>query len=187
MTVADPVTFRSGPFFVGAFSASATGLVAYRAAGINRRQLTWFDRSGKALGSIGAPDENDLVNLNLSPDGQRVAVQRTVQNNTDIWLLDGARTTRFTFDEGRDVSPVWSPDGSRIVFSSNRKGSFDLYQGSASRAGGEQRLRDSPSPKIAAAWSRDGRHVLYSDRDPKTGPDSPGRCPSRETANLLCF
>jgi TolB protein len=50
-----------------------------------------------------------------------------MQGNPDIWLLDAARTTRFTFDGSSDRYPTWSPDGSRIVFSSNRKGAFDLY------------------------------------------------------------
>jgi Tol biopolymer transport system component len=49
-----------------------------------------------------------------------VAVQRTVQGNTDIWLLDATRSTRFTFDPSLDRFAVWSPDSSRIVFDSNR-------------------------------------------------------------------
>ena len=89
VTVADPVAVDA--INAGAFSVSATGLVSYRAGGANRHQLAWFDRSGKALGVVGSPDENTLLNPNLSPDGRRVAVNRTVQGNTDIWLLDGAR------------------------------------------------------------------------------------------------
>jgi Tol biopolymer transport system component len=98
--------------------------VAYRAGGANRRQLAWFDRSGKTLGTLGAPDENGLTSPSVSPDGRRVAVSRTVQGNTDIWLLDGTRTSRFTFDAAFDRYPIWSPDGSRIVFDSNRKGHY---------------------------------------------------------------
>ena len=109
-------------------SVSATGLVAYRSGGGTRRQLTWFDRAGKVLGTVGAPDENNLSAPCLSPDGRRVAVFRAVQGNADIWLLDADRTTRFTFDPSRDVLPLWSPDGSRIVFDSNRTGRRDLYQ-----------------------------------------------------------
>ena len=100
-----------------------------------------------------------------------MAVQRMLQNNTDVWLLDSARTTRFTFDMGRDVSAIWSPDGRRIVFSSNRKGAFDLYEARADNAGSERLLLSSPLPKIASDWSPDGRYILYSERDPKTGPD----------------
>ena len=89
MTVADPVGFDASRF-AGAFSVSAAGLVTYRSAsGGIRRQLTWFDRSGKVVGTVGAPDENNLLDPALSPDGRRVAVDRTVQGNTDIWIIDG--------------------------------------------------------------------------------------------------
>ena len=80
-----------------AVSVAATGLVAYRTGGGSQRQLTWMDRSGTVRGTIGDPD-GSLSNPRVSPDGRRVAVQRTVQGNEDIWLLDGARTSRFTFD-----------------------------------------------------------------------------------------
>ena len=104
VTVADPVGLDAERS-VGAFSVSAAGLVAYRSAGGGiRRQLTWFDRSGKVLGTLGAPDENNLFDPALSPDGRRVAVERTVQGNTDIWIIDPVRTTRFTFDAGLDTS-----------------------------------------------------------------------------------
>ena len=81
VTVGAQVAFNPG-FNVGAVSVSATGLVAYRggAAG-SRRQLTWVDRSGKVLGTLGAPDDTDLQAPRVSPDGRRVAVHRTVQGN----------------------------------------------------------------------------------------------------------
>ena len=148
VTVADPVAI-DGTTFASAVSVSAAGLVAYRSGGANRRQLTWFDRAGKALGTVGAPDENDLTAPRLSPDGRRVAVYRTVQGNTDIWLLDADRTTRFTFDPSLDRFPIWSPDGSRIVFDSNRKGHRDLYQKPSSGAGSEELLVESPQDKTA--------------------------------------
>jgi dipeptidyl aminopeptidase/acylaminoacyl peptidase len=111
VTVADPVAFNGGTA-ASAVSVSAAGLVAYRPGGENR-QLAWFDRSGKALGTMGAPDERGLSSPRLSPDGRRVAVNRSVQGNADIWLLDGARTSRLTFDPALDGFPVWSPDGRR--------------------------------------------------------------------------
>ena len=152
-------------------SVSAAGLVAYRAGGASRRQLAWFDRSGKALGTLGAPDENGLNAPSVSPDGRRVAVFRTVQGNTDIWLLDGTRTSRFTFDAALDRFPIWSPDGSRIVFDSNRKGHRDLYQKSSSGAGAEELLVESPQDKVATDWSADGRFILYHSIDPQTARD----------------
>ena len=170
VTVADPVGFASTTS-VGAFSVSAAGLVSYRALGVGRRQLTWFDRSGKALGTLGVPDESALLNPDLSPDGRRVAVDRTVQGNTDIWLLDGVRTTRLTFDASADDYPLWSRDGNRIVFSSYRKGPLDLYEKPSSSVGNEQSLVESPQNKAAYDFSPDGRFLLYVSVDPKTGRD----------------
>jgi Tol biopolymer transport system component len=171
VTVADPV--GQSTFGGSAVSASATGAVMYRmGGGGGRHQLTWFDRSGKALGTIGAPDSNSMIAPAVSPDGWRVAVTRTVEGNTDVWLIDAVRTSRFTVDPSFDGFPMWSPDGSRIAFSSTRKGHFDLYVKAASGAGGEELLVESPRLKVPADWSSDGRYLLYTvSDDPKTGSD----------------
>ena len=145
--------------------------MAYRSGGAGQRQLVWFDRSGKTLGTLGAPDANGLSTPSLSPDGRRVAVYRTVQGNTDIWLLDATRTTRFTFDASLDRYRHWSPDGSRIVFDSNRKGHRDLYLKSSNGAGSEELLLESAQDKIASDWSRDGRFLVYHSTDPQTSRD----------------
>ena len=162
VTVADPVGLDASRF-LGAFSVSAAGLIAYRSAGGGiRRQLTWFDRSGKVLGTLGAPDENNLYDPALSPDGRRVAAERTIQGNTDIWIIDGVRTTRFTFNEGLDTSSVWSPDGSRIAFQSNRKGgaSGDLYVKPSNGAASEELIFETARNSALSDWSRDGRFLI---------------------------
>jgi Tol biopolymer transport system component len=123
------------------------------------------------LGTLGAPDENGLSSPRVSQDGHRVAVARTVQGNADIWLLDGARATRFTFDSPLDRFPVWSPDGSRIVFDSNRKGSRNLYVKPSGGAGDETLLVESAQDKIANDWSRDGRFILFHSIDPQSNRD----------------
>ena len=69
-------------------------------------QLAWVDRSGTARGAVGGPDGTISRHPRVSPDGRRVVVTRTVQGNTDLWLLDGARTSRFTFDADRDPFPL---------------------------------------------------------------------------------
>jgi eukaryotic-like serine/threonine-protein kinase len=170
VTLADPVAFDS-TYNMGALS-SAAGLIAYRTGAASRRQLTWFDRSGKALGVIGAPDENGLNSPRLSPDGRRVAVYRTLQGNTDVWVLDGTRTIRFTFDPALDRNPQWSPDGSRIAFDSNRKGPRNLYIKAASGGGTEELLLDSPRTLTPWGFSMDGRFLLYNVLDdPQTERD----------------
>ena len=163
----EPVTVADA---VGAVSVAASGLVAYRTDTTSPKQLTWVDRSGTARGTIGDPDAT-LFNPRVSPDGRRVVVGRTVQGNTDLWLLDGARTSRFTFDPAFDGYPVWSPDGMRIAFNSLRTGSANLYQKLTSGAGVEERLVPSGQTKFPSGWSADGRFLLYVSVDPTTSED----------------
>ena len=172
IVLADQVGFDD-TFSVYAFSASAEGSVAYRTGGAGRVQLTWFDRTGNVLGAAGEADENGLQYPQLSPDGRRVVVNRTMQSNQDVWVMDLNRgaLTRQTFDAVQDVGPLWSPDGSRIVFSSNRKGSFNLYLARSDAPGGEQLLLESPNTKVVQDWSQDGRYLLFYETDSKTQRD----------------
>ena len=167
--VAEHVTSALGPRM--AVSTSAAGPVAYRtgAAGGGERQLTWFDRSGHQLAHVGAPGPSAQLSPSLSPNGRRVALFRRANGNLDVWLLDVERgvPTRFTFDSADDGVPLWSRDGSRIVFNSNRKGAHDLYQKSASGAGSEEALLlQTAQHKQATDWSPDGRFLLYQSIDP---------------------
>jgi len=98
---------------------------------------------------------------------------RTVEANTDLWLIDLARgiPTRFTFDAAVDNSSIWSPDGTQIAFQSNRKGTYDLYTKPSSGVGTDLPLWESPQVKLAMHWSPDGRYLLYADTGPQTGYD----------------
>ena len=158
----------------GRFGVSTSGVLAYQTgAEGGGTSLTWYDRQGKALGAAAEPAAYGSVAL--SPDGRRIAVSRagTRGANVDIWLVEFARaaSTRFTFDPARDYAPVWSPDGTRIVFRSERIGLGDLYQETASGAGSDEVLLKSQEPKTPDDWSRDGRFLLYSVGDPKTKND----------------
>jgi WD40-like Beta Propeller Repeat len=170
ITVADDVD-RDITFNLGGYSAAKAHL-AYRTGGLERRQLTWFDRTGKRLGSAGEADANLLLSPELAPDGRHVAVDRTMQSNQDVWLIDLVRggATRFTFGESPDQRPTWSPDGTLVAFAANRKGVYDLYV-KPSAGGMEQQLLESPYSKLPTDWSRDGRFLLYQYGDPKTGWD----------------
>ena len=169
VTVAAPVRFSRVTTGQGAFSASATGVIAYR-AGNDERQLTWFDRAGKVLGTFGAADAS-LMGPMLSLDGRRAAVESVVQGNRDVWILDAVRRSRVTFDAGADRLPVWSPDGVRVAFDSDRKGVRNLYLKSLNGAGSDELLLESPLESIAGDWSRDGRFLIYYVGDPKTQGD----------------
>jgi eukaryotic-like serine/threonine-protein kinase len=146
------------------FSVSETGTLLYRPnPAAADTQLVWFDRAGKQLGTVGAAGH--YSDIRLSPDGKRVAFQRLdkEKGTSDIWLIELARgtTSRLTFDPVNDGDAVWSPDGSRVVFSSMREGLPNLYQKLSSGAGGEELLLKSDEAKFATDWSPDGRHVLY--------------------------
>ena len=172
--LADPVSSSEvGVTGFGSFSISADGRVAYRSGVGWMAQLKWHDRTGKAVSVVGQPDSSLLQYPALLPDGTHVAVDRTIQNNADIWQIDLVRDrmTRFTFDPGVDIVPIWSPDGMRIVFSSTRKGPFNLYVKSASGASAEELLFETPKNTYAQDWSGNGQFLLYSDTDPKTGRD----------------
>jgi Tol biopolymer transport system component len=171
-TLATPVGVDPGSNLAGV-SVSTNARVAYRASGADRRQLTWYDRTGKVLGMISEPDTNDLRDPELAPDSRWVGLDRTVQGNRDVWLMDLERggQIRFTFDGALDAGPVWSPDGTRIAFLSARKGQTDLYLRPSSSARTEELLLETPNDKWPQDWSKDGRYLLYREQDPKTGFD----------------
>ena len=126
-------------------------------------RLTWFDRQGKVAGTAGDPGL--YRTLTILPDGKRVAFERNdaQTQNRDIWLLDFASgaTTRFTSDPGWEAFPIWSPDGSRIIFTSNRSGVYDLYQKASNGTGQEELLYQSSEGKGPTSWSPDGRFLIY--------------------------
>ena len=150
-------------FETGHFSANGDVLV-YRGHALPQQyQLTWLDTGGKAVGNVGVPAEI-VGSPRISPDGTRVAVAEiSSAASEDIWLLDLKRgtNTRFTFGPGTNNDPVWSPDGSEIVFTSNRQQTDNLYRKPADGSKAEQLLLRSDDDKRAFAWSRDGRFLLY--------------------------
>ena len=169
VTVAETTSFEASSYGA-AISASFTGVIAYRSGGANRRQLTWFNRSGESLGTWGPPDDS-LLAPNLSPDGTRLVAWRTVQGNADIWLLDATRLTRLTFDPGLDRYGTWSSDGNRIFFDSARSGPRTVYEIPRDIPGSEKALFEYPLDKVVNDASPDGRTLLVNIADPKTGWD----------------
>ena len=164
--------------YAAAVSASSTGIVIYRpGSAAGRRQFFWLDRSGKEIGRVGDPDSAGPVDPSLSPDGHRVALHRTVNGRPDIWLLETGRAAliRFTSEEitgagSGAIRPIWSPDGTQIVFASIAKKVTDLFRISV-RGGKAELLLETDQPKAATDWSTDGRFLLYRSSDWKTGWD----------------
>ena len=169
--VASPVGVMSGRFTNAGISATG-GMLAFKATGLaDQRVLTWYDRRGIVISTASSPAQ--WLSPALSPDGTRVAVVQDGLGNRDIHLLDLQRQllTRLTFDPLEDNVPVWSPDGSRVVFSSVRSGKMNLYWKLANGARDEELLLDTPEQKFALDWSRDGKYLLFSSDDPKTHED----------------
>src|SRR5713101_7655451 len=157
----------------GVFSASENGVLTYQAgAATANSQLVWFDRAGKQIGVLGDPAE--YGDLELSPEGRQVSESTAGEagKGRDIWLYDVARglRTRFTFDAATNLASIWSPDGSRLVFNSTRKGQhLDLYQKASSGAGPEELLLQDNLDKYPESWSPDSRFILYSTVGAPTG------------------
>jgi len=141
----------------GSYSASNNDVLVFRQMSASAGQLTWYDREGKVLGTVGDP--GTYQDLALSPDGKRLAWSKFGGKGTNIWLLDLASgaSTRFTFGATKDSSPLWSPDGSSIIYTSYN----DLYQKDASGLKEAEILVKSNEDKHATSWSRDGRFLLY--------------------------
>jgi Tol biopolymer transport system component len=150
----------------GVFSASDNGVLLYDPSGVFQGfHLTWVDRSGRPIGALGEPAEYSGGPA-ISPDGRSVAVDLTdpASGTADIWIIDVQRgvRTRFTFDPGAEVAPVWSPDGRVLAYSSNRRGqNLDLVM---KPLGGSEEiaLLDGDTPMTPLSWSSDGRHLAYA-------------------------
>ncbi len=149
---------------MGIFSVSNAGLLAYQAGAIlEQSELFWLDRTGARVGTVGSPGNYSGVRLDRG--GRRFAVEITEprSGDIDIWLGDLARgvLTRLTSGQFVHDSPVWSPDGAQIVFSSNRNGHFDLFRKSTDGAGVEEPLFTSSNDKSPTDWSADGRFIAF--------------------------
>ena len=157
----NPITWQ------GLFSASENGILAYQSAKGSRTQFTWLDREGKITGTIGPQGIHN--SLSLSPDGKKVAYDEAdlKTGEVSVWLVgEQEAPLRFTFNS-IGFFPIWSSDGSRVVYSSLR-GPPQLYQKVTSGAGDEEPLLESMQAKIPTGFSSDGRFLVYSVLDPKT-------------------
>jgi Tol biopolymer transport system component len=147
------------------FAVSNDGLlVAQTGGGIALSQPLWFDRKGKELGIAGRSDV--YGNLFLAPNGRAVAIDKAdmASLNTDVWTYELQRESakRLTFDPAFDVVPVWSPDGSQLVFASNRQLNVDLYLKNSDGAQEERSIVHDEFNKLPNSWSADGKYILYT-------------------------
>ena len=166
----DPVAISED---VGLFTVSATGTLVSRQTSAEQTQFTWFDRGGKALGTLGPV--GDYWGIQLSPDNKRVAAvyHRALSGYFAIWLIDVARNlaTPFSLESERSLAPAWSPDSTRLYFASTSRNE-QIFSKAADDANAE-RVLSSPGRVIAPLdVSPDGTYLLGALAD-STG--SPGR------------
>jgi Tol biopolymer transport system component len=153
------------------FSASRSGVLAFRGGEAGGGQLVWANPSGGEI-DRSEGDPADILSTSLSPDGRWLAMEMNADSGQDIWVRDLVRgvTSRFTFGEEREQTPIWSPDGQRIAFAMEREGDFDLTVKTVA-SGNEEILLDRENRQHPSSWSADGRFLLYYELDPKNSWD----------------
>src|SRR5262245_35619422 len=163
----DPIPIANDVYRAGisGFSVSQSGVLVYRKAiPASPGELTWFDRQGRRAGIVG--ERGFYSNPALSADGRYLAVGRAERptDPRDIWILDLMRgsSSRFTFDPSDELNPAWSPDGSRIVFTSDRKGRRDIFWKAAGGSGDVELLFEGEGAKSVEDWSPDGGLILFN-------------------------
>lgn len=153
------------------FSVSQTGVLAFRPVPEGRLStLTWLDRQGKPAGTVGGIA--DYSNPAFSPDEKRLAVcvrdLKTGKREIRIHDLVRSTTSRLTFDPSDNLNPYWSPDGTLIYFTSDRKGKRDIYFKSAAKTGEDQLLLEFSEAINVEHLSPDGKYLLFNTlRNPK--------------------
>ena len=157
-------TYR--PTSVASVSAAESAPILAFYVGKQSSRLAWLDRTGKEVGAVGFGWYLGR-SLRLSPDGKRLAVSvfDPKIGTTDLWVRDlrHGTQTRVTFDPSSEFSPVWSSDGERLIYSSDRGGKKpDLYQVNLTDSKSEL-LLPSIDPKGATDVSPDGRFLLYNE------------------------
>ncbi len=154
------------------FSVSRDGTLAFRRQPSLRTQLTWFDRTGRALGTIGGP--GPYSQPALSPDGTRlVVVGEEALGSSRIWLFDLERgSSRPLTEPGTYAGPLWSRDGRSILVGTGLRGvTGDLRRRAWDGTGSEEILLTAKGPVRPGDLSPDGRALAYMTVSPLRGPD----------------
>jgi eukaryotic-like serine/threonine-protein kinase len=180
--IANEIAFDASTGF-GTFSVSSKGALAYffgsntaasqtgAQTDLSEWQLSWFSRSAQFIKAVGSPGAYRGVEAFTKTD--RVAVHRHDANGGDIVVFEpGGSNLRLTTNAAQHNSmPIWSPDGSQIVFASLRNGKWGLYQKLSSGSGTDQMLYESDLTVAPMSWSPDGKHIVFWVQDPAASGD----------------
>ncbi|MGA2370139.1 MAG: protein kinase [Candidatus Korobacteraceae bacterium] len=160
-TLSENVQFDAGLWRTN-LSASTDGVLLYASGTTTGTEiLTWYDRSGKRLGTVG--EQGEFYDLDLSPDEKKIVTTDLNTATATIWVRDLTSNlkTRLTFSGGAHLTPVWSPDGKEVAFTSNQQTAISVKTLGSSAP--ERTLLSSPTPIYQAIsdWSQDGRYLMY--------------------------
>jgi Tol biopolymer transport system component len=157
-------------------AASATGTLVYQigptgAAAVAGTPIEWMDRAGRRTPLRATPA--NWGNPQFSPDGARLAMEINDGKQLDVWMYEWARdrSSRVTLEAAQNQKPIWTPDGRRIAFWSNRDNVQNLYWQRADGTGDVQRLTHSQYPQSAASWHPSGKILAFQETRPQTGAD----------------
>jgi eukaryotic-like serine/threonine-protein kinase len=152
-------------------SVSNTGSLAYYSASSQNTVATWYDVNGTPAGTLMLPPGH-YESIAISPDGAHGALVRsTSPSESDLWLVDLSRggATPLSSGRGRNDNPVWSPDGTRVVWAADRDGPQSFFVKDVNDATPERLLFTSDLPfKNPADWSRDGKWIVMTQLDQDT-------------------
>jgi len=128
--------------------------------------LVWVDRQGKKSPVIEAIE---LGKVSLSPDGKRIALVRRQDGHQHVWVYEPEKGLfrRLTSEGIANTYPIWTPDGMRITFASNRGGSWGLYRRLADGSRPPERLTTSDFLQTPWSWSPDGKVLVFNDWKPE--------------------
>jgi len=164
---AAPIADGVASFQLAHFSVSQSGVLTWSAASALGRSVTILSRDGALTETLGKPDA--FIGLRLSPDGHSVALPLLNPESaaTDLWTMDLSRgvLVRLTDDAGVNNTPVFSPDGKTIVFSSARGGVYRMYRRAIAGSASEEPVQPAASTQFPSDWSRDGKTLAYWEFD----------------------
>ncbi len=148
-----------------ALAVSRNGTAAYlpQSQWTPKRALVWVERSGEQ--SLASPEPDYYTSPSISPDGRLLAFVK-MDETRDIWLYDRARslTTPATHNDAADFDPVWTPDGQRLIYLSER-GAFELFSRRSDLTGAEEPLVVNHTDKFPTSVSRDGKLLAFTEWD----------------------
>ena len=162
-----PAAYEAGP----RVSVSATGSLAYFLPPAVDTNVQWMDHEGRTTGVVSVR-AGRYTSVAIAPDNARaVLVRQDSASSSSLWLIDLTRASAIPLSTGggRNTSPVWSPDSTRIMFASDREGHQAFYEKTVADSSAERKVVGfddrTAEPR---GWSHDGAWILFNRVDPDT-------------------